>query len=233
MALKYITAADAAVVLNYGETSQAVVAGLDTIGQPSLTREEITVNEFRTLLARKFAGGATVGNLTFSGTQVFGDTQGQDQLKAYWKANAKIVNARVYLDLEDFIAPDVASDATSSWQVMEVSPGEADKNGVFKFSGAFLLNGLPAYFTAHRAGGTTLAFVRGSSSADTITDSGSGFVTAGFQAGDTIIVEGSTGNNGQYKIKTVAAGVLTLDNSGGALTSASGTATTTIHGGRL
>ena len=47
---------------------------------------------------------------------------------------------------------------------------------------------------------------------DQIADSGSGLVTAGFIAGDTIAVTGSTSNNGEYTIAGggVAAGALTL-----------------------
>lgn len=54
----------------------------------------------------------------------------------------------------------------------------------------------------------TIAFV--DSNPDTITDSGSGFVAAGFKAGDTIRVSGSGSNDGVYTINTVAAGTLTL-----------------------
>jgi len=45
---------------------------------------------------------------------------------------------------------------------------------------------------------------------DTITDSDSGFVAAGFQINDKIRVEGSTSNDGEYTIAGVAAGTLTL-----------------------
>jgi hypothetical protein len=49
--------------------------------------------------------------------------------------------------------------------------------------------------------------------AETITDSNSGFVTAGFVAGHIVTVNGSTGNDTMtgVKIKTVAAGTLTFD----------------------
>ena len=59
--------------------------------------------------------------------------------------------------------------------------------------------------------GTTIAFVDGDP--DTITDSGSGFVTAGFVAGMPIIVSGAgeSGNNTTFhNIATVAAGTITL-----------------------
>lgn len=54
----------------------------------------------------------------------------------------------------------------------------------------------------------TIAFVN--STPATITDSGSGFVTAGFTVGQKIAVAGSTANAGVYEIATVVAGTLTL-----------------------
>lgn len=47
---------------------------------------------------------------------------------------------------------------------------------------------------------------------DTITDSGNGFVIAGFKAGDIITVSGSTSNDNDYTVVSVAAGTLTLGN---------------------
>jgi len=58
-------------------------------------------------------------------------------------------------------------------------------------------------------GGTTLTFVEGGAT-DTITDSGSRFITAGFDVGDSITVAGSTSNDGVYTLSNVAAGTLTL-----------------------
>lgn len=55
----------------------------------------------------------------------------------------------------------------------------------------------------------TIAFV--DSNPDTITDSGSGFVKAGFIAGDKIVVSGSGSNDGTYTIASVAAGTITLE----------------------
>lgn len=56
----------------------------------------------------------------------------------------------------------------------------------------------------------TIAFNENSGAADTITDSGSGFLVAGFQAGDQITVAGSASNDGTYTIGSVAAGTITL-----------------------
>ena len=61
-----------------------------------------------------------------------------------------------------------------------------------------------------RIDGTGIAFVDGGASADTITDTGNGFIDAGFVAGDQITVSGSTNNNGDYLIAFLTAGTLTL-----------------------
>ena len=53
--------------------------------------------------------------------------------------------------------------------------------------------------------GTGIAFVDGGGSSDTITDTGSGFVTAGFAAGDKIRVIGSASNDGDYVLTAATA----------------------------
>lgn len=56
--------------------------------------------------------------------------------------------------------------------------------------------------------GTGIAFVDGGASDDSLTDTGNGFVTAGFKVGDAIRVLGSTSNDGTYVATTVAAGAI-------------------------
>jgi len=56
----------------------------------------------------------------------------------------------------------------------------------------------------------TIAIVDGAPSADSITDSGNGFVVAGFQAGDLVAVSGSTADDATYEVPTVVVGTLTL-----------------------
>ena len=58
--------------------------------------------------------------------------------------------------------------------------------------------------------GTGLAFVDGGGSADTITDTGSGFVTAGFASGDKIRIIGSASNDGDYLLTGAIAATLTV-----------------------
>lgn len=59
---------------------------------------------------------------------------------------------------------------------------------------------------------TTIAFVAGTTGtvAPTITDSATGFVTAGFAAGDTLYVTGSSANSRNFTIGSVTAGTITL-----------------------
>jgi len=63
---------------------------------------------------------------------------------------------------------------------------------------------------ASMVGNTGIAFVN--SNPDTITDTGDGFITAGFEAGHKITVSGAaeSGNNADFTIATVAKGTITL-----------------------
>jgi len=73
------------------------------------------------------------------------------------------------------------------------------------------LLGASSWSNAATITGTTIAFVNGTP--DTITDSGNGFVTAGFQVGDVITVSGvvgGTANNTTFTLTGVAAGTLTV-----------------------
>jgi len=83
----------------------------------------------------------------------------------------------------------------------------------FTFQMAVTASGTPEQLMVKRRA-STIAFVENDDEAiavgDTITDSASGFIVAGFQPGDVITVSGSTSNDGTYTIKTVTAGTITL-----------------------
>src|SRR3990167_1896907 len=79
----------------------------------------------------------------------------------------------------------------------------------FTFNFAVTTASTPEQLTVKRRA-TTIAFSENTGLADTITDSASGFLTAGFQAGDQITVSGSASNDGSYVIATVVAGTITL-----------------------
>lgn len=222
-------AVDAALVLKFGTAAQAIVKGLNKLGLPSLTREVITASEFRRDFDIEFTTTGKFGRITYSGNMLTGDTQGQDVLKQYLKDNAKFNDARVYIDYDNFLAPDLANDPASVWQVSSHSPGETDKNGIFSLSGEMTCGGLFAMFVKHLTA-DTIAFVAAD---NTITDTGNGFVEAGFAAGQTLIVEDSAGNAGQHLVTAVEAGTLTLDSSVKAIVDEAAGVEITLHGGTL
>jgi hypothetical protein len=78
--------------------------------------------------------------------------------------------------------------------------------------------------------GDGVAFV---ASGNKITDADAGFVTAGFKVGQTLVVEGSTSNNGQFLITAVAAGELTLDSAVKTVVDEAAGDEVTLHGGTL
>ena len=80
----------------------------------------------------------------------------------------------------------------------------------FTFQFNITTAGTPEQLTVKRVA-TTIAFNDNGADPDTITDSASGFLIAGFQPGDNITVSGSGSNDGTYVVKSVAAGTLTLE----------------------
>lgn len=221
MAVNRQLGVNAAIVLKYGTADQATIKGLNQLTLPALTRTKVKSEEFGVDFAVNDVGGGEHGDISYAGNMVLGDTKGQDQLKAYLIANTKFTDARVYVDTVagHFLAADTAKDTQAGFQVIAHTPGQASKSGTFPFSGSWSVNGLYAYFTVHRTDveSAKLAFVASATPTTvgaTITDSTSSFVTNGFVAGQTLIIEGSTSNDGVYLIKTVAAGTITLDIAG-------------------
>ena len=79
----------------------------------------------------------------------------------------------------------------------------------FTFQFNVTTSGTPEQLQAKRRA-ATIGFAENTADADTITDSGNGFLIAGFQAGDQLTVAGSTSNDGTYVIASVTAGTITL-----------------------
>lgn len=232
---------NSAIVLKFGDTDQATIKGLNSLTLPALTRSKIKSEEFGVDFAVNDVGGGEHGDIQYSGNMVLGDTKGQDQLKAYLLANTKFTDARIYLDTVtgDFMAADTISDENAGFQVIAHTPGAASKNGTYPFSGSWSVNGLYAYFTVHRQDvvGVTLGFVAAVDPAvdgGTITDSTSQFVVNGFVAGQTLICDGATSaaNRGVIgTIKTVVAGLITLDVGAAIVTEASPGVACSLHAG--
>ena len=79
----------------------------------------------------------------------------------------------------------------------------------FTFQFNVTTSGTPEQLQVKRRA-VTIAFNENTANADTITDSASGFLVAGFQPGDNITVSGSASNDGTYVIASVTAGTITL-----------------------
>ena len=156
-------------------------------------------------------------------------------------ANGTIIN-NVFTDMVFGTAASalISSSTMQRWKLV------SELNGTFEFIDNFPFDGLITFdFTVTSSGGTvnfrfkwvksisatitasTIAFV--DSNPDTITDSGNGFLTAGFKAEDTIIVSGSASNNINATIASVVAGTITLVASDALTVEAAG-ATVTING---
>ncbi|SDE20900.1 hypothetical protein [Desulfuromonas thiophila] len=204
------------------------IKGLNSLTIPGVERNTIDVEEFdqdfdfTVPTSAKWTEGALAGNY------VGNDSTGQTVLRQRLFDNEGLPNLRLYENESDFWAPDLANDDSSVIYVKGVAGTEVTKSGVIPFSATLLVQGLLARFDAH-VSGATLAFTT-----TTITDSGSGFVTAGFSVGDTIIIEGSTSNDDVACIVTaVAAGTLTVTAKVRTLTAESALAGTRIHGGQI
>jgi hypothetical protein len=211
------------------------IKGLNALKVPGIIRASIKVEEFDRDFDFEVPTSASWEKGSMSGNYVRGDDTGQRALRTKLFDNEGLADLRLYEDVTNFWAPDLANDANSQIFVAGMPGPEITKAGVIPFSADLMAQGLLALFTAH-IGGVTLDFVAGvGEAADTITDSESGFVTSGFEEGQTLIIEGSTSNDTvtEALITTVAAGVLTLSTAGGVITTEIALAGTLLHGGKL
>lgn len=210
------------------------IKGLNAMKIPGIVRKSIEVEEFGRDFDFTVPTSASWEKGSLSGNYVRGDTTGQVALRQKLFDNAGLANLRMYENADDFWTPDLANDVNSLIYIMSQPGPEFTKSGLLPFTAELLVQGLLALFTAHVTG-DTLAFVAGTDpQISTITDSASGFVTAGFEEGQTLIIEGSTTNDTVTNqiITIVAAGTLTLTTTE-ILTSEAGLAGTIIHGGKL
>ena len=205
------------------------IKGLNAIKVPGMTRKSVEVTEFDRDIDFSVPTSAAWETGSIAGNYVRDDTTGQKVLRTKLFNNEGLDNLRLYEDLTNFWAPDLATDENSQVYVMGNPGPEIAKADLIPFSCELLVQGSLALFDAHVTG-ATLAFT-----GTTITDSADGFVTAGFEAGQTIIIEGSPTNDVHTKVVIdtggVAAGVLTLTSGSDTLTVENGDADCKVHGG--
>lgn len=236
MGVTYMLAADAAIVLNYGKSNQAVIKGLNKLSLPGASREIITVDEFRNEFARQFTGAGKYNDISFGGQFTVGDDEGQDALRDGWLTRKKYIGVDLlgFLNQQDFFTTDLANDPETGMQVAEMSSGETDKNGIFPLNGKLVPNGRLAIYSAHLTEDATPTTAFVTSGGTKVTDSTSRFVTAGFKAGMTLLVVGSTSNDGVAALITsVSAGEMVLSVKVGTLVAEAGIEAMELHGGRF
>lgn len=235
MTVSYADITEGAIIIAYGQHGPGtLVRGIKGITIPSLERSVQEIKELRNDASRSKTGGVRLGTIQYDGNYVVGDP-GQDALKAYLRANTSFFDARIYLNVADFLACDMGNDPdVNGWQVSKHSPGKGDvDNPIIPFSGEMVMNGLPALFFIHKT--ASMGITKTSPCTITCVTQGNDFAADGFVAGMTVIIEGAnaTGFDGdQFIIKTVAAATLTMEENNTDITALT-PASFTLHGGRL
>jgi hypothetical protein len=232
MAVNRQLGVNSAIILNFSETSQGTIKGINSLTLPALTRSKIKSEEFGVDFAANDVGGGEHGDISYSGNMITNDTKGQTQLKTYLKNNTKFTNARIYIDTEtsDFLAVDAtANDAEAGFQVIDHTPGAANKNGTYPFSGKWAVNGLYCIYDIHMnaSAGATIA-INASLATATIVDPGSNFIDNGITTSHTIMLDRGTTQHGPYKLIAVTSGTLSLATAQ-TITSGSGITSSTTH----
>jgi hypothetical protein len=231
MAGNFVVGQTSKVVIYAGMATEATVKGLNSMNAPlGWEASTTTISEFGVPIDVQVASGLAYETVSCSGNFTLKDPT--QALLRQWSMNAtQIQHMRFYLDSCSFAALDLINNPDGYYQVAKVSSPSGEKNGVYSFSVDFTPAGPSTLFENHISG-TTLSFTAGAT--PTVTDSASGFLTAGFAVGQVAIVDHLDGANPMYlEILTVVAGTMTFANKGDAalVTTDVGVATTAIHSG--
>ena len=230
----YVVVQASKIVAKAGKTDQMLVKGLQSIALPlGATASSISISTIGQRIGIKVATGLEYENITSNYYFAKGDASQQYLMKCS-REGTQIQDMRFYMDATDFAALDLISDPGGYLGVGTFSSPSGQKNEVFSGSCEFVPSGSFVLFDRHR-GGTTLSFTAGGAGVSAqVTDSGSGFVTAGFKVGDTVIIDHLNGRDPLYaQIKTVVAGTMTFEDAIGneaTIPTAVGISTTYIHG---
>ena len=233
--VNFVLAQNAAVVLHAGKSTELSVRGLQGMGLClGFTMETQTVQEMGRRIALVVPSGGTYEETSVNYNFIPGDASLEEFRDAAINST-KLNDVRLYVQNGcDFSAPDLISDPASGLYVGSMSDPSVDSpNGLFTGSLSYMPGGAFVLFIAH-VKGTGLSFT---ASTRTIADSGNGFVDAGFEVGDTLILDHLDGADPYYlKCESVAAGAIVFEAGEGdadalvAAGNASGVATTELHG---
>ena len=230
--VNFVVAQSSSVVLNPETATEMTVKGLQGMGLClGFTMSEITVSEMGNKIATKvFSGGE------YEVTSIeYNFIPGDPSLTVFQQAALNATNLqdiRLYVKAGcDFSAPDLISDAASGLRVGTFGDPKVDAPiGLRTGSLSYAPSGAFALFIAHKVG-TDLAYT---SSTRTISSSSTDLVAAGFEVGDTLVVDNADGNDPMYlKAESVAAGSIVVvagEGDEASMGDWSGASTTALHG---
>lgn len=233
-AVNFVAGQNAAVVVNCGTADEQYIRGLQGMGLClGFTMETQKISEMGRRIALVIPSGGAYQETTVNYNFLPGDAS-LELMRDASLNSTKLSNIRLYVKQGcDFSAPDLISDSASGLYVGTVSDPKVDNpNGIFTGSMSYMPGGPFVLFVAHKVG-AAIDYV---ASTRTITSSDSDFVTKGFEAGDTLILDNVPGQTRPLYVKaySVAAGAIVIEDSVGdeALLTAdfSGGATTALHG---
>ena len=238
---QYVVAQASKITIHSGTASQATVKGLQSMGLPlGAQASTISISTIGTRISTKVATGLEYENIQASYYFMKNDTT-QQYLMNCSRAGTLIQDMWFWIDATDFVALDKINDASGGMMVGTFSSPKAQKNEVFAGDCELVVSGSHIFFTKHAKALTAVFGLTsggaGVSATVTSTDTTNySFITLGFEVGMTVIITGVTGytNRTYYaKVKTVAAGVLTLEDAIGDeadIPTVSAASTIQIHG---
>jgi hypothetical protein len=238
MAIKTILAAfllaeNAAVVIDPATASQLRIRGLQGMGLClGFKMETITVKEMGRRVSLVVPTGGTYEETSVNYNFIPGDAS-LELFRSAALNSTPLTAVRLYSKYGgDFSAPDIISDSASCLYVGSMGDPKTDSpNGLFTGSLSYMPGGPFALFVAHKKG-IELSYTAASR---TLASSAADFVTKGFEAGDTLILDYADGNDPLYlQAESVAAGAIVFTAGVGdvALLDSDfvGGATTELHG---
>lgn len=228
------------------EASRVYVGGLNNHQVAAISRNTTDIMEFNKVDG-KAPTNRTRSNYTGSGNYVPADPGFRLLSKYLVEETTDLQNIWIYL-VKDFVdpekdiiyIPDTKGNATGSIDVIKATPGAQSTTTPVPAEVEISFNIALVECDIHMfdVATPTITFVSGTP--DTILDSAGGFVTKGFRPGDLIYIDdlagisGGVSNAGKWVTIAaggVAAGVLTLEESGELVTDATGASTVVLRSG--
>lgn len=230
----FIAAQNSRLTVNSGKSTALSIKGLQSLTIPlGFQTQSAEASVIGTRIATKYATSASYEDISTTAYFAPGDPS-QLYMSSAARAGTQIQDMWFWLDSADFAALDLITDPGGYVMVGTFGSPKASKSDLYSFDVSIMIGGSHIFFDRHITGTNIDTVAGGAGVSAQVTDANSGFVDAGFTVGDTIILTNVNGLDPIYaKVKTVAAGILTLeDGIGGESTipTFSGLATTAVHG---